>query len=116
MNVKLKTHYEHTNKRSLNILYVSTVKSYKHHTDLKAVLSNGNISLISGLDRVSKHLGLPGKAFHSGKVVWDLYLEKEVAIQNAKPSECIFSQSTAVVVSLSIIIFVTSILPSGNNN
>ncbi|MEO1929474.1 MAG: ribonuclease H-like domain-containing protein [Gammaproteobacteria bacterium] len=50
----------------------------KHHTDLKAVLSNGNISLISGLDRVSKHLGLPGKTLHSGTVVWDLYVDNKI--------------------------------------
>ena len=68
---------------SFRAIIENLVISYKllhdnHHTDLKAVLSNGNIALISGLDRVSKHLGLPGKAFHSGKVVWDLYLENKM--------------------------------------
>ncbi len=61
-----------------HLVISNTLLDDKHHTDLKAVLSNGNISLISGLDRVSKHLGLPGKAFHSGKVVWDLYVDNKM--------------------------------------
>ena len=61
-----------------HLVISNTLLGDKHHTDLKAVLSNGNISLISGLDRVSKHLGLPGKAFHSGKVVWDLYVDNKI--------------------------------------
>lgn len=61
-----------------DLVISNTLLDDKHHTDLKAVLSNGNISLISGLDRVSKHLGLPGKAFHSGKVVWDLYVDNKM--------------------------------------
>ena len=42
-----------------------------HHTDLKALLSNGDVNSISGLDWVSKHLGLPGKSEHTGNAVWD---------------------------------------------
>ena len=61
-----------------DLVISNTLLDDKHHTDLKAVLSNDNISLISGLDRVSKHLGLPGKAFHSGKVVWDLYVDNKM--------------------------------------
>ena len=61
-----------------DLVISNTLLDDKHHTDLKAVLSNGNISLISVLDRVSKHLGLPGKAFHSGKVVWDLYVDNKM--------------------------------------
>ena len=49
-----------------------------HHTDLKALLSNGDVNSISGLDWVSKHLGLPGKSEHTGNAVWDLYLEKKI--------------------------------------
>ena len=49
-----------------------------YHTDLKALLSNGDINSISGLDWVSKHLGLPGKLEHTGNAVWDLYLEKKI--------------------------------------
>ena len=49
-----------------------------HHTDLKALLSNGDVISISGLDWVSKHLGLPGKSEHTGNAVWDLYLEKKI--------------------------------------
>jgi len=61
-----------------HLVISNTLLEDKHHTDLKAVLSNGNISLISGLDRISKHLGLPGKAFHSGKVVWDFYVDNKM--------------------------------------
>jgi len=61
-----------------HLVISNTLLEDKHHTDLKAVLSNGNISLISGLDRISKHLGLPGKAFHSGKVVWDFYVNNNM--------------------------------------
>jgi predicted PolB exonuclease-like 3'-5' exonuclease len=61
-----------------HLVISNTLLEDKHHTDLKAVLSNGNISLISGLDRISKHLGLPGKAFHSGKVVWDFYVDNNM--------------------------------------
>ena len=50
----------------------------KHHTDLKALLSNGDIDSISGLDSVSKHLGSPGKSGHTGNAVWNLYLEKKM--------------------------------------
>ena len=49
-----------------------------HHTDLKALLSNGDVNSISGLDWVSKHLGLPGKSEHTGNAVWNLYLEKKM--------------------------------------
>ena len=49
-----------------------------HHTDLKALLSNGDVNSISGLDWVSKHLGLPGISEHTGNAVWDLYLEKKI--------------------------------------
>ena len=49
-----------------------------HHTALKALLSNGDLNSISGLDWVSKHLGLPGKSEHTGNAVWDLYLEKKI--------------------------------------
>lgn len=34
LNIKLKKHYPHSNKRPLYLLYLSTVKSYKHHTAL----------------------------------------------------------------------------------
>ena len=61
-----------------HLVISNTLLDDKHHTDLKAVLSHGNISLISGLDRVSKHLGLPGKTFHSGKVVWDFYVDNKM--------------------------------------
>ena len=61
-----------------NLVINNKLSNDNHHTDLKAVLSSGNVALISGLDRVSKHLDLPGKTFHSGKIVWDFYLENKV--------------------------------------
>ena len=61
-----------------NLVVNKRIFDENHHTDLKALLSNRDINLISGLDRVSKHLGLPGKSKHKGNAVWDLYLEKKM--------------------------------------
>ena len=78
LNVKLKTHYEHTNKRSLNILYVSTVKSYKHHTDLinafQILLEKGynlKLNLVGGGDKIFIR-----KMKNSMKLINDKYGEK----------------------------------------
>ena len=61
-----------------NLVVNEKIFDKNHHTDLKALLSNGDINSISGLDWVSKHLGLPGKSEHTGNAVWDLYLEKKI--------------------------------------
>ncbi len=61
-----------------NLVVNKRIFDGNHHTDLKDVLSNRDINSISGLDRVSKHLGLPGKSKYKGNAVWDLYLEKKM--------------------------------------
>lgn len=61
-----------------NLVVNKRIFDENHHTDLKVLLSNRDINSISGLDRVSKHLGLPGKSKHKGNAVWDLYLEKRI--------------------------------------
>ena len=61
-----------------NLVVNEKIFDKNHHTDLKALLSNGDVNSISGLDWVSKHLGLPGKSEHTGNAVWDLYLEKKI--------------------------------------
>ena len=61
-----------------NLAFNEKIFDKNHHTDLKALLSNGDVNSISGLDWVSKHLGLPGKSEHTGNAVWDLYLEKKI--------------------------------------
>jgi len=78
LNVKLKTHYEHTDKRSLNILYVSTVKSYKHHTNLinafQILLEKGynlELNLVGGGDKIFIR-----KMKNSMKLINDKYGEK----------------------------------------
>ena len=96
LNVKLKTHYEHTNKRSLNILYVSSVKSYKHHTDLingfQILLEKGyniKLNLVGGGDKIfirkmKNSMRLINdkygeKVFYHGKIDFDkmnIYYEK----------------------------------------
>jgi len=51
----------------------------KHNTDLKELLSNGDINSNTGiLNRVSKHLSLPDKKIDSANAVWDLYLEDNI--------------------------------------
>ena len=61
-----------------NLVVNEKIFDDNHHTDLKALLSNGDINSISGLDWVSKHLGLPGKLEYTVNAVWNLYLEKKM--------------------------------------
>ena len=50
-----------------------------HNTDLKELLSSGDINSNTGmLNRVSKHLGLPDKKIDSANAVWDLYLDDKI--------------------------------------
>jgi len=50
-----------------------------HNTDLKELLSTGDINSNTGmLNRVSKHLSLPDKKIDSANAVWDLYLDDKI--------------------------------------
>jgi len=50
-----------------------------HNTDLKELLSSGDINSNTGiLNRVSKHLSLPDKKIDSANAVWDLYLDDNI--------------------------------------
>ena len=65
------------NCRSLKHLTKNTLLSDKH-VDLKDLLSNHNISNISGLDVITKGLKMPGKKLSSGAEVWSLYLDRNI--------------------------------------
>ncbi len=54
-----------------------TLLSKERHLDLKEKLSLGHANKLLGLDTVSKQLGSSGKPLSSGKLVWDLYENKE---------------------------------------